>query len=63
MFWVKRQILVNLGIEKVIVRVLRMMLCSSLGDDRSSDHHNTWLVLDGIPCKARPSEARKPLFV
>jgi hypothetical protein len=63
MLLAKRQILVNLGIENAITRVLRMMLCSSLSGDHSSNHHNTLLVLDGITGKARPLEARKPWFV
>lgn len=63
MLLAKRQILVNLGIEKAIPRFLRMMLCSSYDDDHSSDHHNIWLLQDGITCKASPFESRKPLFV
>ena len=62
MLLAKRQILVKEGGEAIAFTV-RMMLCSSLGGDHSSNHHNTLLVLDGITCKARPLEARKPWFV
>jgi hypothetical protein len=53
MLLAKRQILVNLGLEKVSMQALRMMLCSSLNDDPSSDHHNTCVGMDGITGKAR----------